>query len=617
LKTWWLSVTVGCLGIASYLGVVGFETQANRLLAQTSESPVAQTTQDAAQQIEDVLELARQAADKGLKPQASELLFKALNLTQNVQDDGRRDELLIELAARFAEIGQDNQALTIAKTRIKNTNERANALLVLTDLYRLTGENEKALQGLQVAKAMVLDKTLVFTRSGIVGKYAEIGQYDQALALAKTIDSDYEKAEAGLAIAQVYFKAGRYDRAFEVAQSLGVGTLAIPQADLYPGAKLLVAIAQKHAEAGRYGLALEVTQAIPPADYRISALRAIARQYRSAGQKDKAAEVLSEAFKIAKAWSPIVYDGAQILPGSNASLLAELAGDRAELGRYDQAMQTVEAIGGKDYEVADKAEALLKIATAHGRAGQTEQAAQVLSQALQLSQTIKLPYQIANLLPITAIAHAEAGQYDKAIQAASSIGDAATKAKALLEMAGIYNRVGQKSQVNELLSQALQVAQTIDGYSSTSWTDSTGRRLYPQKIEMLVEISQIYRLAGQKAQAAQVLSQALQLSQTIEDSYERSATLAEIANSYRTIGPQEQVPEILSQALKEAQAIASLDDKVSALRHIADKYASVGQNNKAAEVLSQAIQVAKTLPRTRLRLSQLTEIAEQQMSLRL
>jgi tetratricopeptide (TPR) repeat protein len=617
MKIWWLTVTISYLGIASFLGVVSFAQKDNQLLAQTSELQIAQATQEASEKVEEVLELAHQSASKGQKAQASEFLTKALNLSQSIKDSSRRDELLIEIVAQFAEIGEDKQALAITRNKIKDINQQAKALLLLNDLYRLTGNNDKALQILQTAKAMVLDKKLDFRRGGIVAKYAEIGQYKQALELAKTLTSDYDKAEAGLAIARIFFNVGQYDNAFEVAKSMGVGFLDIPRADIYPGADLLVAIAKKYTQAGQYNLALEVTKAIPQKDYRISALRAIARQYNSVGQKDKAAEVLTEAFGIAKTWTPFVYDGPQILQGSNGDILAEIAGDYADIGQYNQAMQVIEAIGDKNNAVAHKAEALLKIASAYGRVGQKQQAAEILSQALELRQTIQLEYNTTRLLPIIAVTQAEAGQYDKAIQTTAAIADPTDKTKTLLEIASVCQRVGQKSQVATILSQAVQVAQTIKGESSTSWTYSPGYRLYPQRIETLLEIAQAYRSVGQKEQAAKVLSQALEFTQTIEDNHARSGTLAEIADFYRAVGQQEQAIDMLSQALRVAPAIASLDDKISALRHIADKYAAVGQKNKATEVLTQAIQVAKTLPKPSGRISKLTEIAQQQKTLNL
>jgi tetratricopeptide (TPR) repeat protein len=617
MKIRWLTVTISCIAIASSLGVVSFDQKDNQLLAQKSESQIAQSPQDASDKVEEVLKLAHQSATNGQKAQASEFLTKALNLSQSIKDSSTRDELLIEIVAQFAEIGEDQQALAITRNKIKDINQQAKALLLLNDLYRLTGKYDKALQILQTAKAMVLDKKLDFRRGGIVAKYAEMGQYDQALALAKNIKSDYDKAEAGLAIARIFFNVGEYDKAFEVAKSMGVGFLDIPRADIYPGADFLVAIAQKYTQAGQYNLALEVTKAIPQQNYRISALRAIARQYNSVGQKDKAAGVLTEAFEIAKTWTPLVYDGPQILQGSNGDILAEIAGDYADIGQYNQAMRVIEAIGDKNYEVADKAEALLKIASAYGRVGQKEQAAETLSQALQLRQTIELEYHTTRLLPIIAVAQAEAGQYDQAIQTTAAIGDAAQKVKTLLEIASVCHRVGQNSQVATTLSQAVQVAQSIEGESSTSWTYSPGYRLYPQRIETLVEIAQAYRSAGQKEQAAKVLSQALEFALVMKDNNARSGTLAEIADIYGAVGQQEQAIDILSQALRVAQAIASLDDKVSALRHIADKYAAVGQKNKGTEVLSQAIQVAKTLPKPSWRISKLTEIAQQQKGLNL
>lgn len=87
----------------------------------------------------------------------------------------------------------------------------------------------------------------------IAGKYAEAGQYDQALQIVKTIEEPIGKDVALAKIAVAYAKAEQYDQALQIAKT-------IEDADVE--ARALVEMAGKYAKAEQYDRALQVAKAI-------------------------------------------------------------------------------------------------------------------------------------------------------------------------------------------------------------------------------------------------------------------------------------------------------------------------------------------------------------------
>jgi len=253
-------------------------------------------------------------------------------------------------------------------------------------------------------------------------------------------------------------------------------------------------LAQSEATTGETSLECNRKEAetIKDAYSKAKALTEVAGKYIEAGQKDKAAEVLSQALQVAKTTN-------------NIYLLTEIGGKYIEAGQNNkasevlsQALQVVKTIE----DASSKANALTEIAGSYAAVGQKDQASEVLSQALQLVKTIK-GAEDRNVFPNSSTIlqqivgkYAAVGQYNQALQVAKTIKDAEYKVRTLVELAGSYAAVGQKNKASEILSQALQAAKTIKD------ADLKGT--------ILEQISVSYAAVGQ-------YNQALQVTRTIRD----------------------------------------------------------------------------------------------------
>jgi len=211
--------------------------------------------------------------------------------------------------------------------------------------------------------------------------------------------------------------------------------------------------------------------------------------------------------------------------------------------------------------------------------GQKEQVSGVLSQVLQVTQTLNTSYSNIKTRALTGIArhYATIGQTQKtleilpqALQAANSLQGADFKTIALSEIAQTYVAVGQNEPVAAILSQSLEFAKAIKS------------PIAYRKVQALQPIAVTYAKIGQ-------YNQALQVAQLIEDtnSY-RASALSAIAKEYVKNGQPEQ-------ALQIAQTLTNPPLKATTLTAIAAEYAKKGQQDKAAQLFSQALQAAESV----------------------
>ena len=227
-----------------------------------------------------------------------------------------------------------------------------------------------------------------------------------------------------------------------------------------------------------------------------------------------------------------------------------------------------------------QAELLAKIAVGYAKLGQQDKASKLLAPAIQ---TIKINEFIYNnrrdLLEQLGIVYLEMGQYNKVIQVA----------KSLKVYEPRYSNIGLKHITTRLIQvgqyeKALQIAKliSIDGiryiFEDGSFLSQDTTSIASESI-LMSQVALKYAQAGQKAQAEQILVQALQKAKASDE-------MAEIALKYVQIGQKSQAQQILVQALQKANTTDEMAE-------IALKYAQVGQKVKALQVLAQASQNAQ------------------------
>jgi tetratricopeptide (TPR) repeat protein len=160
------------------------------------------------------------------------------------------------------------------------------------------------------------------------------------------------------------------------------------------------------------------------------------------------------------------------------------------------------------------------------------------------------------------------------------IGDFRAKAAFLSSAAEVHSKLNDVNTAQQLLSEALQIAQTLDEPSDKS-----------NALEAIAEASG--QLEDTDA-AQQLLSKALQIAQTLEDSYDKSNALSAIAEASGQLEDTDAAQQLLSEALQIAQTFQDSSDKFDALSEIAQVYGQLEDTDAAQQLLSEALQIAQT-----------------------
>ena len=134
----------------------------------------------------------------------------------------------------------------------------------------------------------------------------------------------------------------------------------------------------------------------------------------------------------------------------------------------------------------------------------------------------------------------------------------------------------QESESESVLSQALEIANSIKD---------------PQRrATVLSDVALQYATIGQISKATDILDRALETARTIEDTPTKISIIGSIAVKYNAIGQEERAVEILSESLVAIEAIADLQIQASLFTEIALKYAELGRSEEARELLARSQQ---------------------------
>ncbi|MBW4601374.1 MAG: tetratricopeptide repeat protein [Calothrix sp. FI2-JRJ7] len=282
------------LFIARAYNKLGQPTEAIKLLEQATLA--TQKVSNPSFRINNLGAIGAEYAAVNQKPKANLLLEQALTIANKTKPASAQDDLLLTVAGYTAKTGQYDQAIKIAKG-IKSREYQAAAL------SRIAGEvarQEKFDLALQIAQRQIGNAAhkagaiMEITRALVAAK-----QFDKAVAVAQSINRKYEKAGVLSEIALKYAENGNPDEAINL-----INTINKFSASLSDEANdidwMLPVVAQSYAKAGNFDRAIKVAESIKITQHRVNALTKIANEYSDKGQKDKSLLLLAQAVQLVK-----------------------------------------------------------------------------------------------------------------------------------------------------------------------------------------------------------------------------------------------------------------------------------------------------------------------------
>jgi len=225
---------------------------------------------------------------------------------------------------------------------------------------------------------------------------------------------------------------------------------------------------------------------------------------------------------------------------------------------FSQALQAANAIETP----TEKIPALAGIALEYTKVRQQSQASEVLSQALQIAQSITDPSSNSYTLRVMAEQYIYEEQYDSAFAITQAIKDTSERSAKLQQITEKYIDAGR-------YDTALQVVNTLEAPSD--------------KARWLVAIANKYIQTEQTNKASEILAQAFQITQTIEgpeskvfrfgaeggtqvdDPYDRASLLEEIALKYAQVGQYNQALQV-AKKIEDASNRNQLSQRLACYR---------------------------------------------------
>jgi|GEM_PF-5088708 len=275
-------------------------------------------------------------------------------------------------------------------------------------------------------------------------------------------------------------------------------------------------------------------------------LGGLAFVYAKFGNQERALDLLSEAFKIAKtmednkgdvfALNSIAKRYAllsktdlamqvvqSIKKGFSDHAIIAIARKYADTGQFDRAVQLNKLVESPNM----KPDILIYVAGQCLKSGNKEKAVTLLNEAMKLFDASN-PKDVKNRVPAAAIyLYAEAGEYNQA----SNLMKRIKGVRILSELAVIYSKMGHNKEAEKLLSEAYEMSGEYKGSDY-------------QAVDLRV-IANAYAFVGRKDRASALLSEAVNVLSSLKDTYKNDLHFAEIAMSYQFIGDDENVVKML------------------------------------------------------------------------
>lgn len=330
--------------VAGHYAKAGLDKQATKVVNQALE--MAQRIDNAEYRTLTLRGIASVLIQAGQTEQVPQVLERALLSTSAINEAQSRDNAvamklsgMLGIASQFASVGQQRRAKelldqTLPKIRTVVSKpfplEKTLNLVVAAVQYAALEQNNLAVKTLAEARSSAQAIEEPQTRNNAIARvaegYAEIGDFEIALQIARSIKSVNYREQAFRGIVLAYAKAGYSDQALKLAKSIGSPNVT------------LGGIVRHYLQSGQYDQAFEIVQQNNLSDLRSD----VAVAYLEAGQPER-------ALAIAK---PI--ESPPDTTHQKDWIFSAIAPGFAKQGKLDQALQVAQAIKDKSY----KAEAL-------------------------------------------------------------------------------------------------------------------------------------------------------------------------------------------------------------------------------------------------------------------
>lgn len=383
---------------------------------------------------------------------------------------------------------------------------------------------------------------------------------EKAQQLAESENHSAIKAELVASLAIVWVKLGENEKGGDLlAQSrelieeeddLSKDCYECPVKEFF---RILIAI--DHAQSAQTERALEILEQVvritnaQSGNRRGQLLAGLASVFAGVGNKERALQLLNEAFELSKTLDDRV---------DKAVALEEIVKRYAAVGQVELATR----IAGLMEKGPFKDHALIAIAKKYAAAGQIER-------ALKMNDEVETTNFKPDILTFVAKEYLQRGEKQKAslllrraVSVAGKITAENLKQFALSDAALLFAEAGQ-------FDEALRILRG---------TDAQGPRL-----RLLTQLAPLFSQGGRIQSAQKLLSEAYQLAGFSKGSDYQARDIWEVAEAYAAIGKKERAVQLLTEAAAVLESLKDRTNKGSIFGDIAVSYLKLGEDTRALQ----------------------------------
>lgn len=311
---------------------------------------------------------------KGKEQQlAINALSQALDIVESVGNDPQKEvlffsiaEFYLQLTDFYLEVGEiklASEAVLLTSQTIEQLKQKLPKKYILSHLALRLPAIGKLDEALTITRNLDLEQNKIdYLLTRIATSSVSLGKVDQALEIVRSFDED-ERKDALLQIAIELASIGLVDQAMTIVENSEEDKVII-----------LTRIIPQYINERKVNFAINLVQDIDDYCTRSIAFHELSSQLLEAEEYNLALQITSNI------------EVANIKNKALHTIAAKLA----QIERYDQAMIAIQAIDNS----RDKADTLIKIAENLIKVGQPEEAFELLSQALEMVQSSRIPTMI-------------------------------------------------------------------------------------------------------------------------------------------------------------------------------------------------------------------------------
>ncbi len=560
---------------------------------------------------------------------ALEFLNQALAIYREVNHRAGEANILNDIGLIYTITKRYTRSLDYFQQALKiyrgtgNLAKQAETVRYIRQVYRIQHQPERASEVYQqeLTVRQTISDSLPDSFTSLAAKrtilnelvegYYHLEQYPQAveslqqlLAISRASGERYEELEILYKIAEVYHHWGQYSQALEFYQQALMLT-SETRSILYKSI-ILNEMGEIYLSIYQYSQALEFFQralALKETNER-AVLNNIGLVYEKKGEYSQALEFFHKALVLPDKQS----NSSGSLSIGGATLVDSL--DRLVAITKQPLGSKEEAKIGKEAEIS-RGTALVNIGEIYRKLGQYPRALDFLERALTTFKLSKDSPQQAVTLNNIGVVYKSQGKYQKALESYQKalaikreLGDEAGEALVLNNIGEIYRNQGQYPQALEYYQKALEIFQPFrrNNIFNVIVEDATQALEISQPINnrkgkgaTLHNLGVVYNELGQYSKALSFYQQALVIRREIGDKLGEGITLNNIGVIYNQLGKNSQALKYYQQALAVKREARDKAGEGTALNNIGLVYDELGQHSQALESLNQALTIFRQL----------------------